>query len=168
MKIAINAGHTLKGKGTGAVGILNESIEVRKIVAELIPMLQRKGHTVIDATIDKASSQAEYLREAVKIANNADVDLFLSIHMNAGGGRGCEAYTWKGEKVKQAVQMCEQLSEEGFRNRGVKDGSGYYVIRKTEAVAILLEVCFVDNRQDAALYKEIGVKRIAQAIADSI
>ena len=34
--------------------------------------------------------------------------------------------------------------------------------------AILLEVCFLDNRKDCALYQKIGVKKIAQAIADGI
>ena len=87
---------------------------------------------------------------------------------NAGGGQGCEAFTWKGYKYKEAVNICEQLRDEGFKNRGVKDGSAFYVIKKTTMTAILLEVCFLDNRKDCELYRQIGVKRIAQAIADGI
>lgn len=167
-KIAINAGHTASGAGYGAVGYFKESIETRKIVQELIPLLKKKGHTVIDATVDRASTQLDYLQKSVQIANKAQADMFLTIHLNAGGGQGCEAYTWKCEKVEQAVNMCKQLAAEGFKNRGVKDGSAFYVIKKTTMTAILLEVFFLDNRKDCELYRQKGVKKIAQAIADGI
>lgn len=81
---------------------------------------------------------------------------------------GCEVYTWKGERVPQAVKICKNIEELGFRNRGVKDGSAFYVIKKTTMTAILLEVFFLDNRKDCELYRKIGVKKIAQAIADGI
>lgn len=168
MKIALNAGHTASGAGYGAVGYYRESEETRKIVQELIPLLKQKGHTVIDATVDKASTQLDYLQKSVQIANKAKADLFLSVHLNAGGGQGCEAFTWKGYKYKEAVNICKQLCDEGFKNRGVKDGSGFYVIKKTTMTAILLEVCFLDNRKDCELYRQKGVKKIAQAIADGI
>lgn len=168
MKIAVNAGHTASGAGYGAVGYYRESEETRKIVHELIPLLKKKGHTVIDATVDKASTQLDYLQKSVQIANKAKADLFLTIHLNAGGGTGCEAYTWRGEKVKQAVNICAELHKEGFKNRGVKDGSAFYVIKRTTMTAILLEVMFLDNRKDCELYRQKGVKKIAQAIADGI
>lgn len=168
IKIAINAGHTIKGKGKGAVGYINESEETRKVVAALVPLLEAKGHKVINATVDTATTQNAYLRKSVEIANKAKADLYVSIHFNAGGGKGCEVYTWKGEKVKQAVNVCENLSREGFRNRGVKNGSNFYVIRNTTMTAILIEVCFVDSKTDFDLYKKIGVAKIAKAIADGI
>lgn len=171
MKIAVNAGHTLSGAGYGAVGYYDESIEARKIVKELIPLLKKKGHTVIDATIDTALTQTAYLRRSVTIANDANADLFLTIHLNASEshkGNGCEAYTWKGKKTKQAVNICKQLCREGFRNRGVKDGSAFYVIKRTKMSAILLEVFFLDNQKDCDLYRQIGAQGIAQAIAKGI
>lgn len=168
IKIAVNAGHTLRGAGTGAAGYINESEETRKVVKALIPLLEAKGYEVIDATVDTALTQNTYLRRAVEIANNAKADLFVSIHFNACGGRGCECYTWRGGKVKQADGICKQLSAAGFCNRGIKDGSGLYVIKKTTMTAILVEVCFVDSRNDVDLYKKIGVAKIAKAIADGI
>lgn len=168
MKIALNAGHTLYGKGKGAVGYINESEETRKVLNALIPLLEAKGHKVVNATVDTASTQSAYLRKSVEIANKSKADLFVSIHFNAGGGNGCEAYTWKGEKVKQAVKICDNLSKEGFRNRGVKNGSNFYVVRNTTMVAILVEVCFVDSKKDCDLYKKVGIAKIAQAIADGI
>lgn len=168
MKIAINAGHTKSGKGTGAVGYLNESNETREIVSHLIPILKARGYEVVDATVDKAASNTAYLSKAVSIANKAKADLFVSIHLNAGGGNGCECFTWRGIKRKQAVGICKALNALGFRNRGVKDGSSFYVIRKTNMPSVLVETCFVDSRSDCDLYKKLGAKRIATAIADGI
>lgn len=165
MKIVINAGHTKTGAGTGANGYLNESTETRKIAYELMKILADSGHEIIPAVFD---CSADNLKEAVTVANNENADLFVSIHLNAGGGQGCEAYTWKGQKVTQAVKACNNLSALGFRNRGVKDGSGLYVIKKTKCTAVLIEVCFVDNQADCELYKKVGVNKIAQAIANAM
>jgi N-acetylmuramoyl-L-alanine amidase len=168
MKIAINAGHTKSGAGSGAVGCINESTETRKVVAALIPLLQKQGHTVINATVDTAATQQAYLQQTVKIANQSKADLFISIHFNAGGGTGCECYTYKKQNVKQAQNVNAQLQKLGFRNRGIKDGTSFYVVKYTTMPAVLLEVCFVDNCKDMQLYKQLGAAKIAQAIAAGI
>lgn len=168
MKIAINAGHTKSGAGSGAIGCINESEETRKVVAALIPLLKKKGHTVVNATIDTAATQTAYLQKVVKLANQSKADLFISIHFNAGGGTGCESYTYKGQKVKQAQNINAQLQKLGFRNRGIKDGTAFYVVTYTNMPAVLVEVCFVDNCNDMKLYKQLGAAKIAQAIAAGI
>lgn len=164
-RVVINAGHTKTGAGTGASKYLNESTETRKIAYEIMKILAGSGHEIIPAVFDRSSDN---LKEAVNLANNKNADLFLSIHLNAGAGQGSEAYTWKGQKVTQAVTICNALSALGFRNRGIKDGSGLYVIKNTKMTAILIEVCFVDNQADCELYKKIGVNKIAQAIASAL
>lgn len=168
VKIVINAGHTVSGAGTGAVGYINESTETRKVVALVAEYLKAKGHTVVIDNVDKARSQSAYLSQVVKTANKTGADLFVSIHFNAGGGKGVECYTWKGQKVPSAVGVCSELNKLGFRNRGIKDGSAFYVIKKTTMPAVLIEVCFVDNELDARLYNALGVKLVARAISDGI
>ena len=165
MKIVVNAGHTKFSTGTGASGYLNESTETRKIAYELMKLLADSKHEVIPAVYDRSANN---LKEAVQIANNAGADLFISIHLNAGGGTGCEAFTWKGQQVTQAVKACSYLANLGFKNRGVKDGSSLYVIKNTKCTAILIEVCFVDNKADAELYKQVGHSNIAKAIYSAI
>lgn len=168
-KYLLNAGHTLRGRGTGAIGYLNEGEETRKLVKEIKRHLEAQGHEVIVINIDEAISQQEYLRAVVCVANrHPDADGFVSIHLNAGGGKGCEVYTWRGRKHDMAVGVCDKLSKLGFRNRGVKDGSKYYVIKKTVMESMIVEVCFVDSMSDSALYKQAGVSRIGQAIARGI
>ena len=165
MRLVINAGHTKKGVGTGANGYLNESKETRKIAYELMKLLADSNHIVIPAVFDVHSNN---LKATVETANNNKADLFVSIHLNAGGGTGCEAYTWKGEKVSQAVKVCNNLAKLGFKNRGVKNGSNLYVIKNTKCTAVLIEVCFVDNKADADLFKKLGYTKIAQAIYNAI
>lgn len=168
MKIGINCGHTIVNPGTGAVGFINESKETRNVGYKVIEKLKALGHEVVDCTIDKASTNNAYLSRAVELGNNATLDVFVSIHFNAGGGRGVEVYTYEGKQYPDAVEVCKQIEKLGFKNRGVKAGSGLYVIRKTKAKSMLIEVCFVDTQSDVDLYNKVGVDAVAQAIVNGI
>lgn len=172
MKIAINAGHTKSGSGSGAeYKGLNEGEIARAVAKTLMAKLRQRGHKVTDATVDKAATQNAYLRGVCTRANACDPDLFVSIHCNASAthlGHGVECYTWKGKKHTQAVKICEALADLGFKNRGVKDGSRLYVIKHTTAKAVLVELFFLDNKTDRALFAKHGADRIAEAIAKAI
>ena len=90
----------------------------------------------------------------------------ISIHLNNDAkkaGHGVEAYTYKGRQYPDAVEVCEHIAALGFTNRGVKEGSGLYVIKKTKAKSMLIEVCFV-NDPDASNYQE-KFEQICTAIA---
>lgn len=167
MRFGINCGHTKNGTGSGAVGIISESVETRNVGYALINMLKNAGHTVVDCTIDKASTQSAYLTQAVNLANRQDLDYFISIHFNAGGGRGVETYTYNGKQFTDALEVCQNISSLGFKNRGVKSGSGLYVIKKTKAKSMLIECCFVDT-EDANLYLQLGANKFAEAIYNAI
>ncbi len=168
MRIGINCGHTVSGTvGCGVVERIDESVEARKVGLKLERMLIDKGHTVYDCTNDYAPSVSSNLSQIVSMANKQPLDLFVSIHFNSGGGRGTEVFTYEGKQHTEAVNVCNSLAELGFRNRGVKDGSNLYVVRRSNAKAILIEVCFVDT-DDADEYKEIGADKVAQAICGAI
>ena len=172
MRISVNAGHTKSGAGSGAIYKgFNESEIVRDVANALIKKLKEDGHTVHNSTVNKATSQREYLKEACRLANNSGAELFVSIHCNASASRkgyGVECWTWKGNKLQQAVNICENMAALGFRNRGIKDGRGLYVVKNTKAKAILVELFFLDNYTDRKLYLELGADRIAEAIATAL
>lgn len=165
MKIVINAGHTKFGTGTGAVGLLDESTETRRVAFEVMKQLATTPHEVFPAVFDRHESN---LKAAVQIANENAADLFVSIHLNAGGGSGTEVYTWRAKQNQRAVRVAKNLSTLGFSNRGIKDGSKLYVLKNTKCTALLVEVCFVDNPNDQKTYMAAGVEKIARAIVEAI
>lgn len=172
MTIGVNCGHTTSGAGYGAVGLIKESEHTRLVGHALMEKLRAASVKVVDCTIDEAGTQNEYLAAAVALANRQDLDWFISIHFNASAahtGQGVEVYTYEGKQYQDALDVCNNISAYGFKNRGVKSGSGLYVVKKTKAKAMLIEVCFCDNEQDVALYNSIGgADTIARAIFNGI
>lgn len=164
----IDMGHSLSGAGTGASGLLSEVIENRKVGKRLIEMLKEKGHTVVDCSIDKASSTNEQLSGIVKKANAQKLDLFVSLHLNSDGGHGTETYVYpttsavtkaKAKEINNAVaDSCN------FRNRGVKEAK-FFVLKNTIAPAVLVEICFVDSAEDK---NKLNVEAVAKALFKGI
>lgn len=166
MKIGIDMGHTISGPDYGAVGILKESICTREIGGHLKVLLSSLGHEVIDCTVDYASSVNESLQKRVNIANSTDIDLFISIHLNSGGGHGVETYVISrgGQAENFATKVQNKLIELGYIDRGIKTAN-FYVIKNTIAPAILVECGFVDSPEDCNRYNAYN---IAKAIAEAV
>ena len=169
MRIGVNCGHTVTGQpGSGASGYLVESDETRAVGYALMDLLRQQGHTVIDCTDDYANSTGENLRNICALANAQPLDLFVSIHFNAGQGQGVECWTYGSGDAGCADKIKRNIAMLGFRDRGIKDGSHLYVIKYTTARAVLVEVCFVDTKSDAEQYKKVGASNIAAAICEGI
>lgn len=46
---------------------------------------------------------------------------------------------------------------------------GFYInLKKTNAVANIIELCFVDNQAYADLYKKVGVNKVVKSIVEGI
>lgn len=170
MIIGIDKGHTVQNGGVcGACGLLKESVENRLVGNKVIGKLRALGHTVIDCSCDSASDVNEQLAAIVNKANSQRLDLFLSLHLNAGGGTGAEVYTTNTSGAKEeAKRLIETYcNRTGFRNRGHKYKE-LYVIRHTNAPAMLLEMCFVDIESDFKRWNNLGVETIANVIVEGI
>lgn len=175
-KYNVHAGHNPDGKiACGSVGLIKESTEARKVKKLVIKYLKAQGHTVYDCTVDNGTSASDVLKKIVAKCNAHKVDLDVSIHFNsgakdkAGNGKttGVEVLVEnKSSKANdEAVDICKSIASLGFKNRGVKYRSELYVLRKTTAPALLIECCFVDDKDDTKLY---DADKIAKAIVKGI
>lgn len=168
MKFNVSAGHGLDGKvGCGAVGLIKESTEARKVKDKVIKYLREDGHTVYDCTVDNGANQGDILSKIVSKCNAHAVDLDISIHFNAGGGTGTEVlvYSTGSPAYKYAEKIVKNISELGFKNRGVKVNTSLYVLKRTNSPALLIECCFVDSKNDVKIYNS---DKIARAIIKAL
>lgn len=164
MKFNVHGGHNKYS--TGASKYLNELTEDRKVNKEVIRLLKAQGHTVYDCTDDSGKSQSANLSNIVKKCNAHDVDLDISIHLNAGGGTGVEVWGYDSEINDVAKRVCSKISSAlGIKNRGVKYSKDLYVLRNTRAKAILIECCFVDSKTDKEKW---DANKCAKAIVDGV
>ena len=176
MRINVHAGHNADGRtACGAIGFIRESTEARRVKDAVAWMLRQQGHTVYDCTVDDAAGVSANLREIVAKCNARDVDLDISVHFNSGVGdlagngktTGTEVYVYSpsSEARPHAEKVCQAIAGLGFRNRGVKYSKGLYVLKNTKAPAMLIECCFVDDRDDVQLY---DCQQMAEAIVFGI
>jgi len=119
------------------------------------------------------------LSEVITDSNYYDIDLHLAIHSNANNGksRGCEVYCNKFDTESHVYANVFYKNLEGLtptKDRGVKEGYNFYgqskhmaELYKTLANAVLIEVAFHDNKDDAKWIIE-NTDLIAENIVDSI
>lgn len=177
--ISVHAGHNPAGKtACGAVGLLDESKENRLIVEEVINIMRSYGWTVYNDTVDNGSSQNDVLNKIVAKTNAHSVGFSISFHLNSGrndypgDGRIGGFEVWVNAMNKGKPELAERIRTNmrglGFTDRGTKISKNLKVLNKTNAPALLLEICFVDDRDDYDLYQSVGYKTIAKAIAYAI
>ena len=157
-------GHNSYGQDTGAEGNeLREQDVTLAICREIRPLLQANGITVVltrDGDLVTGLSDGytldESLRARVAISDNANADLFVSVHINSGGGTGEEvliAGTGGKAYVAANILLARINQVTGWANRGVKV-QNVYVLRNTSMPAILTENGFIDSVSDSAKLKD--------------
>ena len=171
----VHGGHNRIVPGAGHY--LDEVTEDRKITAGVITLLQASGHTAYNCTDDVGKTVGANLANIVAKCNTHSADLDISIHQNAakvdpgdGKTKGVEVfvYSTSSKAYAAAGRVCAKLAALGFTNRGVKISTGLYVLRHTKSPAMLIEVGFVDDKDDADLYNKVGVNAICKAITEGI
>lgn len=165
-KIAIDIGHNTDYDG-GAVGIRVEDELTREVGVKVINKLRDKGYTVMETLPSSASSTRDSLNKRTVVANSNEVDLFASIHFNKFNGQayGTEVYYRLDESKKYATNVLNNVVSLGFYNRGIKYNDSYYVLKNTNAPAILIETCFLDSQRDMILY---NAENIANKIVQGL
>lgn len=181
MNINIHAGHGKQdSKSCGAyTNLMKESVENRLVKNEMVMLMKKDNQNVYDCTIDYPASQSDCINKIVKACNTHNTDLDVSIHFNSGrnniGGDGkiggVEVILYDNSKnspVVEAQRVCDAMTKLGFTNRGVKYNKNLGYLRDTKGRSMIIEVCFVDDKDDSNLYYKLGYRTIAKTLAEAL
>lgn len=168
MKIGLRGGHSKNC--IGAVGIVDEYSQMQKFYTHVESILKSVGHTVINCNSD-ASTSSQELFEGVSKANRFNVDIFISLHMNAfngsANGTECLVSSANSGAYKTAQRICSNFSNLGFKNRGVKFQS-LYEMKNVKAPNIIFEICFCDSKTDIDIYNRYSWEQLARTLCNAI
>ena len=174
MKVFVNAGHAPNGNpDPGACGCgIRESDVAATVAHAVVGYLNAAG-------CEAVFFQSDSLYEISSTSNGWDADVFVSIHCNSAGSeeaRGVETFSYYGSTrgkalakfiQNQIVNAFEKIDPD-FPNRGIKTAN-FHVIRETDAPAVLVEMAFISNEEDAALLKyhaDDFARAIARGVTD--
>ncbi len=166
MKVYLNAGHD-RELDSGAINpnlSLTECELAYELTMQVKTYLERNGIAVV-------FGQNDDLYAICDEANEADVDVFVSIHFNAFNGRASGTETLiSGSTGSLMLGHCIQSNIRAvlsLPNRGLKERPEFFVLRRTMMPAVLVEVCFIDNDSDWRRY-DAHADDVARAIATGI
>ncbi len=174
MKIFLNPGHAPNGQpDPGACGCGLRECDVALSVSKKVKKyLETVGYEV-------RLLQSDSLTEVTNAANAWESDLFVSVHCNAfnGNARGIETlmYGAGGDSERLAYSIQDQLKislkeiDKTIPDRGVKERPGLWVLKATNMPAVLVEMAFIDNVDDAKLLvnnEDDFARSIARGVSD--
>jgi N-acetylmuramoyl-L-alanine amidase len=175
MRIVLDAGHG--GHDSGAVGHgLREKDLTLKIVQYMREIFNNEyeGHVL---RLTRDSDIFLSLDERSRIANNFNAQFFLSVHINAhttATANGYETFIWNGETVSRASISYQNVihpiifNATKMTDRG-KKRANFSVLRQTNAPALLTEIGFISNVNDAnKLKSDQYLQNVARAHVESI
>ena len=151
-KVFISAGHG--GSDSGAVGNGFKEKDLNLSIALACgDYLKSRG---IEVRMSRVKDEDDDLNQEARESNAFGPDLAVSIHNNAGGGDGVEAwYSIVGGLGKTCAEnILAEVVKIGQNSRGAKtrkgsNGRDYYgFIRQTKAPAVIVECAFIDNATD--------------------
>ena len=166
IRIYIDQGHNPEAPNAGAEGNgLREQDITYRVGEELAALLRANGNFDVrlsrpTPTSSLGTTNTTSLRARVDDANAWGADYFISIHTNASENpsvSGVEAFSYA--RPSAAFSLGEDIirgisNTTGLRDRGMKVRPGLYVLRKTAMPAVLVELGFISNYDDAMLMLE--------------
>jgi N-acetylmuramoyl-L-alanine amidase len=167
-RVVVDAGHGGKDGGTGRDGVLEKHLNLDNVLL-LEAALKRRG---VDVVLTRRSDVFLPLPSISEAANQAQPDVFVSIHHNAStnsGIAGIETYYYHAPSLPLARAVHNSLVG-GFpsKDRGVRKAQ-FYVINHTKAPSILVEVGYLSNGGERQELQSAARQRKAmEAVAEGI
>ena len=170
--ICIDPGHGGKDSGAEWNGRI-EKDDTLALALKVAQQVEELGHI---ALLTRNDDSYPYFSERAETANNANADLFISLHRNSFvGAQGVEIWiSYRANTTTEvfAENMLEAIAEVGItKNRGVKKGTvsssteDYYVNKLTDMPSCIIELGFITSDEDNRLYDE-NMDAYAKAIAE--
>lgn len=161
IRIFIDQGHNPQGVNAGAEGFGLREQDVNYAVGmELARLLNSDPRFVARVsrttpTESLGASNATSLQRRVQMANSWPADYFVSIHCNANTNpavNGTEVYVY--QQRTQAYWLAQHVlngvvDAVGTKDNGVRLNPSLYVLRRTAMPAILVELAYLTNGNDA-------------------
>ncbi|MCM1989906.1 N-acetylmuramoyl-L-alanine amidase [Oceanirhabdus seepicola] len=177
-KVVLDPGHGGYDSGTIGYTKMREKDTALSVSLMIGNYLVRNGVDVgYTRTSDKVSwpsNVSQDLKERTKIANNLKPDLFVSIHLNSTYNEtthGIETFSFYGSDegyLLASYIQNELIKYTGAYSRGVKQ-KGFYVIKYSDAPAVLVELGFISNKDEEARFKSFEEQqKYAKAVAVGI
>ena len=175
MNVFINPGHALGGNPDP--GCVNSEENLRECDIALTvgsiagKFLEEAGCTVNLLQSHNLAGESPGYPNVTDLANRWLADIFVSIHVNAGGGRGAETFCyyqygaggWLAGCIQKQLVSSMQALDSGYHDRGVKERPSLCVLLQTCMPAVLVELGFIDSA-DVWLLKE-HQEDMARAVA---
>ncbi|GIN88715.1 sporulation-specific N-acetylmuramoyl-L-alanine amidase [Heyndrickxia sporothermodurans] len=170
--VVIDPGHGGKDPGAVSNGINEKDIVLT--ISKYAKTELENNYEGVTVYMTRTTDVFVELSDRAKFANNKKADLFVSNHVNAGGGTGFESFVYTTinggatEDMRKAVHDSVFGVYKGFKDRGKKKAN-LAVVRETAMPAMLLEHLFIDTKGDADYLKsDANLKAIAKAEAAGI
>jgi N-acetylmuramoyl-L-alanine amidase len=147
---------------------LDEVDQARRVVSALAQALRARRHEVVEIHDDHSTEQQQNLEWLVAEHEKYERELDISIHFNAcdpagtDGPRGTECF-YQTQTELAALVSAAIADATGLPDRGAKYGN-FYFLSHTSRPAILVEIVFVDTREDVESY-EANFDAIIAALA---
>jgi N-acetylmuramoyl-L-alanine amidase len=168
--IVIDAGHGGHDRGGGPGQRIPEKPYTLDVAQRLQKVLSNDGYRTV---MTRDGDYFVSLGGRCAIGNAQRDSIFISIHFNSApreGANGIETYYYslRAGGLASAVHR-EVVQTAGTENRGIRRRS-FYVIRRNRSPAILIELGFLTNRDEARRITESTSYRqsLAEAIARGI
>lgn len=172
VKIFIDPGHGGRDPGATA-GSLKEKDITLSIAKNIRKIIQTNGLKV-SLKMSRTDDSTVSLAKRIQSANDWQADLFLSIHVNAGGGTGYEDYIHTSlSNQSKTAQIRNIIHKEiskyhTLRNRGKKKAN-FQVLRETTMPAILTENGFIDHPEDQKLLQSnVWLKSLSEGYVNAM
>lgn len=169
--ITISAGHW--GKGTGAHGLIDEGTENIKVAKGVTAILRAAGIVTNYIQDTKSKRQNDNVNYLIAEHNRTKREIDVQIHFNSSVGThskgiGVEILIYDEKHRVTAQKIVDAIAKaSGLKNRGVKIRKDLGFLKRTNKPAFLIEVCFVNDSVDVALYRR-DFGNICQAIASEL